>query len=129
VTPLLKGVSDKEVIALAEHFSKLPARSTAAEPENPQLMKQGTALAKKFRCGICHLADFSGQKQVPRLAGQREDYLVREMIAYRDNKRAGGDTQMAAALYGVKDAEISALAHYLARSQARPSGKPPARAR
>ena len=38
---------------------------------------------------------------MPRLAGQREDYLVAEMRAYRDDKRNGGDTIMAAALYGV----------------------------
>jgi cytochrome c553 len=37
------------------------------------------------------------------------------MLAYRDNKRSGGDTMMAAALYGVKDEEIRALAHFLAR--------------
>jgi cytochrome c553 len=37
------------------------------------------------------------------------------MLAYRDNRRAGGDTIMAAALYGVPDADIRALAHYLSR--------------
>ncbi len=37
------------------------------------------------------------------------------MIAYRDNQRSGGDTIMAAALYGVSDADIKALAHFLSR--------------
>jgi len=49
------------------------------------------------------------------LAGQREAYLDAEMRAYRDGKRAGGDTIMAAALYGVSDADIKALAHFLSR--------------
>ena len=64
---------------------------------------------------MCHLADFKGQKQVPRLAAQREDYLAAEMRAYRDSKRKGGDTIMAAALYGVSDADIDALAHFMSR--------------
>ena len=51
---------------------------------------------------------------MPRLAGQREDYLEAEMRAYRGNQRP--DTTMAAALYGVKDEEIKALAHFLSRS-------------
>ena len=55
-----------------------------------------------------------------RLAGQREEYLDSEMRAYRDNRRKGGDTIMAAALYGVTDADIRALAHFLARSSVRP---------
>jgi cytochrome c553 len=86
---------------------------------DPVLMKQGDELAKKLRCGVCHLSDFRGQNQMPRLAGQREEYLLSEMRAYRDNKRPGGDTQMSAVLYGVTDADISALAHLLARSTSR----------
>jgi cytochrome c553 len=37
------------------------------------------------------------------------------MKAYRDNKRTGTDTSMNAALYRVSDADIEALAHYLAQ--------------
>jgi cytochrome c553 len=114
--PLVKGMKDAEITRLAEHFSRLPARSMATGPTDPGLMKQGMARAKALRCGICHTADFGGQNQVPRLAGQREEYLDSEMRAYRDGERKGGDTIMAATLYGVSDAEIKALAHFLSRS-------------
>ncbi len=116
MAPLVKGMPDKEIVRLAEHFSKLPAKPMATGAVDRKLSQQAQQLAKKLRCGVCHLSDFSGQNQVPRLAGQREEYLDAEMRAYRDNKRQGGDTIMAAALYGVSDADISALAHYLARS-------------
>ena len=115
---VVKGMKDAEVIKLAEHFSKLPAKPMESAPADEALVKQGRAKAKELRCGICHLSDFSGQRQVPRLAAQRELYLEREMRAYRDGKRSGGDTIMAAALYGVSDADISALAHFLAREGA-----------
>ena len=113
--PLVKGMKDAEITRLAEHFSKLPAKPAAAGPADPKLTKQAMARAQALRCGVCHLPDFQGQNQVPRLAGQREEYLVAEMLAYRDNKRKGGDTIMAAALYGVSDADIKALAHFLSR--------------
>ena len=87
-------------------------------PPTRALVKTAQERAKALRCGICHLSDFSGQNQIPRLAGQREDYLAGEMRAYRDGKRSGGDTIMAAALYGVTDADIRALAHFLSRSSA-----------
>jgi cytochrome c553 len=89
----------------------------ATGPGDAALLKKGRSLAGKLRCGICHLSDFSGQNQVPRLAGQREEYLESEMRAYRDSRRRGGDTIMAAALYGVSDADIRALAHFLSRSR------------
>jgi cytochrome c553 len=114
--PVVKGLKDPELIKLAEHFSKLPAKGMESGAPNPALMKTGQERAKALRCGICHLSDFSGQNQVPRLAGQREAYLEGEMRAYRDGKRTGGDTIMAAALYGVGDADLKALAHFLSRS-------------
>jgi cytochrome c553 len=121
--PVVKGLKDPEIIKLAEHFSKLPAKSMETGKADAALVKRGTQRAKELRCGICHLADFSGQNQIPRLAGQREAYLEAEMRAYRDGKRTGGDTIMAAALYGVSDADIKSLAHYLSRSSVRSPGR------
>jgi cytochrome c553 len=65
-------------------------------------------------CGSCHLPDYRGQKHVPRLSNQREDYLVSTLLAYRDNRRTGTDTSMNGMMYQVTDGEIRALAHYLA---------------
>jgi len=121
--PVVKGMKDAEIVKLAEHFSKLPAKGMEGGAPDKSLMKTGQERAKALRCGICHLSDFRGQNQVPRLAGQRETYLAGEMRAYRDGKRSGGDTIMAAALYGVSDADIRALAHFLSRNS------PPAPAR
>jgi len=90
--PVVKGLKDAEIIKLAEHFSKLPAKSMEAGVLNKELAANGRSLSQKLRCGICHLADYSGQNQIPRLAGQREAYLEAEMRAYRDGKRTGGDT-------------------------------------
>lgn len=113
--PVVRGMKDPEIVALAGHFSKLPARSVETGPRDAALAARGAEVAKELRCGVCHLSDYRGQNQVPRLAGQREAYLEREMRAYRDNRRTGGDTIMAATLRGVADADLKALAHYLAR--------------
>jgi cytochrome c553 len=121
--PIVRGMKDPEIIQLAQHFSKLPAKGMESGNPDPALMKTGAEKANALRCGICHTADFGGQKQVPRLAAQRETYLEAEMRAYRDGKRAGGDTIMAATLYGVSDADIRALAHFLARSKAPASAR------
>jgi cytochrome c553 len=121
--PVVKGLKDPEIIKLAEHFSNQLAKGMETGAADPKLMKIGVERAKAQRCGICHLSDFSGQNQIPRLAGQREAYLETEMRAYRDGKRTGGDTIMAAALYGVSDADIKALAHFLSRSNARSPGR------
>lgn len=113
--PAVKGLSDREITRLAEHYAALPARPATHGAADPAQVGQAVALAEKLHCGSCHLPDFRGRAQIPRLAGQREDYLAASMLAYRDNRRTGGDTIMAGALYGVSDADIRALAHYLSR--------------
>jgi cytochrome c553 len=121
--PVVKGMKDPEVIRLAQHLSQQPAKVMETGAVDKALAQRGAQRAKELRCGICHLSDFSGQKQMPRLAGQREAYLEAEMRAYRDGRRTGGDTIMAATLYGVSDADIRALAHFLSRSSARSPGR------
>ena len=114
--PIVKGLSDPDIVSLAAHFSALPARPVAESPGEPEVMQRGMERAKALRCGVCHLSSFQGQNQVPRLAGQREDYLLSELRAYRDGLRQGGDTAMTAAVYGVPDPDLAALAHFLART-------------
>jgi len=111
---LLKGVKDPEIVALATHYSKLAPKAPEGAVDK-SLFERGKTVAAKSRCGSCHLPDYHGREQMPRLAGQREDFLAQTMSAYQQNKRSGGDTVMADALYGIAEAEIKALAHYLSR--------------
>lgn len=110
---VLKGYTDRDLEDVAAYFArqKPPA---AGRSTNGKLRARGEALAKARGCNGCHLDDYSGQKHVPRIAGQREDYLAIALKAYRDNKRTGTDTSMNDAMYQVSDADIAALAHFLA---------------
>jgi cytochrome c553 len=110
---MLDKVTDPDFFDIAAYYVRqAPAR--AATAADPKLHARGAGLAKSMGCGSCHLGDYSGQKQVPRLANQQEDYLAATLKAYRDNKRAGPDTSMNGIMYRVADGDIEALAHYLA---------------
>jgi cytochrome c553 len=110
---LLAGMSDETIIALAQHFAAQNPMPKAL-PVNQEKVRLGAATASKMLCGTCHLPDYAGQKQVPRLAGQDEAYLLQSMKQFRDNPGPGRDTIMAASLYGLSDADLTNLAHYLA---------------
>lgn len=111
---LLKGVPDRDIVALAVHFSKLKAKASD-EKSDQKLFNRGKDIAAKNRCASCHDTGFRGKEQMPRLAGQREEFLAEVMLQYRQNKRPGGDTLMSAALYGIPEADFKALAHYFSR--------------
>ena len=114
MTAAVQGLKDAEIQAIARYYASQKPAAPQGKPD-PALMKQGAALAKKLHCGSCHEADYRGREQMPRLAAQREEYLVAAMNDFRNYTRKGGDTVMAAALYGVSDADVKALAHYLSR--------------
>ena len=110
-----KGMKDAQISALARHFSTAPVRVVSPGARDAKLDARGRQLANAMHCGQCHLPDFRGRAQMPRLAGQREDYLVDTMKSYRDGKRTGADTTMSEVLYSLSDADIKALGHFLAR--------------
>lgn len=111
----LDGVSDTDIIALAKHFSSQTLIPLEIKRNDP-LYQRGAELSKKMLCGTCHLPDYRGRDQMPRLSGQREDYLLHSMRQFRNNEAVGRDTIMAASLYGISDADLIAMAHYLAQT-------------
>ena len=111
-----QGLKDEEILALAEAISKLPLKPQSVTLD-PARIARGSALIKSLRCNNCHLPSLLGREQIPRIVGQREDYLGQSLRQYRDNQRVGSDTSMAAAMYGVPNADVDALAHFLAAQQ------------
>ena len=113
MTALMKGFSDGDISDIAAYYAGETPPPNPARRER-ELYARGAALAKAMICGNCHGEDFRGQKHLPRLAGQREDYLIASLKAYRENKRTGIDTSMNELMYRVTDSDIEALAHFLA---------------
>jgi cytochrome c553 len=112
---MTKGLSDDDLRRMAEVISQLPLQLPVAEPPDPARLERARALIQQHRCNFCHNQDFSGEQNVPRLAGQREDYLVKSLREYKSNARRAYDASMADVLYPISDEQILDLAYFLAR--------------
>jgi cytochrome c553 len=115
MSEMLRGVSDDALRAMAEAIAKLPPPRPDPRPTDPLRAKRAQDLVAQHRCNFCHNPDYSGEENVPRLAGQREDYLLKALRGYKDNSRRGYDAQMADVIEPLTDADFLDLAHYLAR--------------
>ena len=111
---VLDNVPDTELTELATYYAGLKIAKPPAQKQ-AALYDKGETLSKDMRCGICHLPTYVGREQMPRLAGQREDYLLYTMRAMKANQAVGRDPIMIASLYGISDEDLRAIAHYLAR--------------
>lgn len=112
---MAKGLSDDDLRALSDALAKLPAPAPSAEAPDPARIERGRAAITRHRCNSCHNLDLSGRENVPRIAGQREDYLARTLREYKNNTRHGYDGVMAEVTGAVTEAEIADLAHTIAR--------------
>jgi cytochrome c553 len=111
---MMKDLSDDDLRGMANVIARLPPPVPAADPADPGRLERARALIQQHRCNFCHNQDFSGEQNVPRLAGQREDYLVKALREYKSNARRGYDASMADVMQPVSDADILDLAHFLA---------------
>jgi cytochrome c553 len=113
--PIVEQINNDDIRNLGAYFNSL-ARPKASKPDDdPDLSKKGAQAAVGRRCASCHTDTFAGTKAVARIAGQREEYLVKALHEYKSGARSGGGmAAMADVAYPLSDEEITALAHYLA---------------
>ena len=113
--PIAEQISNEDIRALGAYFASLTPPKASAADDNLDLSKKGAQAAAGRRCASCHTDTYAGTKAVARLAGQREEYLVKALHDYKSGVRSGGaGAAMTDVAYPLSDEEITALAHYLA---------------
>ena len=115
MTELTKGWTDADLQQAADFIATLPPLKPTADPVDPARLERARALLEQNHCNVCHRPDFSGQENVPRLAGQREDYLLKALREYKSGARHGYEPTMAEVLQPVDDAQVVEFAYYLSR--------------
>jgi cytochrome c553 len=113
--PVAEQISNEDIRSLGAYFASLPPPKPATPDDDPDLSKKGAQAAVGRRCASCHTDTYAGTKAVARLAGQREEYLVKALNDYKSGIRTGGaGAAMTDVAYPLSEEEITALAHYLA---------------
>ena len=112
---MTQALSNDDLRNMSDTIAKLPPPRPTDGPSEPARMEGARTLIEEHRCNYCHNRDYSGEENVPRLAGQREDYLVKALREYKNNVRRGYDASMADVLHAINDEQILDLAYFLAR--------------
>lgn len=110
-----KDMTDDDLRKFGDYFAKLAPPPPADHAADPATAERAQAVIAKNHCASCHNPDFSGREQMPRLAAQREDYLLKALRDYKTAQRPGYDATMDEVIRPITDADIVDLAHYLAR--------------
>src|SRR6202048_1740782 len=113
--PIVEQINNDDIRNLGAYFASLAPPKASKPDDNPDLSHKGAQAAAGRRCASCHTDTYAGTKAVARVAGQREDYLLKALHDYKSGLRSGGGmAAMAEVAYPLSEEEITALAHFLA---------------
>ena len=113
--PIVEQLNNEDIRNLGAYFASLTPPK-GPQDDNPDLSGKGKQAAAGRRCASCHTDSYAGTKAVARVAGQREEYLIKALHDYKSGVRSGGgQAAMADVAYPLSEEEITALAHYLSR--------------
>jgi cytochrome c553 len=110
---LAEPLSNADINDLGSYFAAQPP-APAGPPLPADKAAAGRALAERLLCTQCHGAELQGQQHIPRLAGQRADYLRVQLLGFKAQTRFDMDGNMTAAAQALTAADIETLATYLA---------------
>jgi len=107
------ALPEKDLRDIAEYFSaqKMPGAPFRIDPSSVATGKQK---AEELKCANCHMPEFSGKDDVPRLAGQVPEYLVAQMDAFRSGARLHGRGPMGDPARNANAQDSEFLGHFFA---------------
>ena len=109
---IAKTLDDKQIADLSKAF----ASKKWANPNpksNSAIQEEGKNLVRKGNCTRCHGSELEGTYNIPRLAGQRSQYLKTTLLQYK-NKERNNFPPMSSMLNRYSEEEIGVMAEYIA---------------
>jgi cytochrome c553 len=112
MSPMAANLSKEDMHALADYFSKQKAKPSEFKVEGAKVT-EGKKIADAALCTMCHLGGFAGQNEIPRVAGQHYEYIVKQLTDFRAKNRTNDAGNMTSVSKGLSDEDIDKLAQYI----------------
>src|SRR6266700_1466201 len=77
--PIIEQINNEDIRNLGAYFASLTPPKASQPDDDPDLSKKGAQAAAGRRCASCHTDNFAGTKAVARVAGQRQEYLLKAL--------------------------------------------------
>ena len=111
--PMAKNLSSEDMLALADYFSKQKSAPTGFKADAAKV-NAGAKKADEVLCTTCHSGGFSGQNEIPRVAGQHYAYIKKQLTDFKTRTRTNDAGNMTSVASTLSEADIENLAQYIA---------------
>ncbi|MEO8120080.1 MAG: c-type cytochrome [Rhodoferax sp.] len=112
MTPMALPLSRQDMIDIANYYAAQAAKPSSFKADEAK-SKLGRAKADETLCAMCHLGEFAGQNEIPKVAGQQYDYIVKQLRDFKERKRTNDAGNMTSVAQTLNDTDIENLGHYI----------------
>ncbi|MBB5507935.1 cytochrome c553 [Paraburkholderia sp. JPY681] len=112
MSPMAANLSAEDMQDLADYFAAQKPISVPFKADGASI-EAGSKKAAEVLCTMCHLGGFSGQNEIPRVAGQHYQYIVKQLQDFRSHTRTNDAGNMTSVTRNLTDDDIHHLAAYI----------------
>jgi cytochrome c553 len=112
MAPFVAKLSTRDMLDLAEYFAAQKPRPIAFKADAARVAR-GRKKAEEVLCTMCHLGGLAGQNEIPRVAGQHPEYVIKQLKAFKARTRTNDAGSMTSVAQTITEQDIEDLAHYI----------------
>ncbi len=112
MTTMVASLTDEDMHDLADFFASQAPNTTPYSADAAKIAA-GKKIAEEVQCITCHLRNFKGAGEIPRVARQQFAYTTKQLKDFRDGVRTNDNGVMAPMTKNLTDEQIQALARYV----------------
>ena len=112
MTAMAAPLSRQDMIDIGNYYAGQKAKPSTFKADEAKV-KLGRAKADEALCAMCHLGAFAGQNEIPRVAGQQYEYIVKQMRDFKARTRTNDAGNMTSVSQTLSEADIENLAHFI----------------
>jgi cytochrome c553 len=112
MAPIVAKLSTRDMLDLAAYFAAQKPKPIVFKADAARVAR-GRKKAEEVLCTMCHLGGFSGQNEIPRVAGQHPEYVIKQLKAFKARTRTNDAGSMTSVAQTITEQDIEDLAHYI----------------
>ncbi len=113
MSPMAKDLERQDMLDLAEYYAAQKPKPIPFKADGARV-ERGRKKVDEVLCTMCHLGGFKGQNEIPRIAGQWPEYIVKQLKDFKARTRTNDAGNMTAVAQTITAEDIVDLAHYIA---------------
>jgi cytochrome c553 len=113
MSPMAEPLSRQDMLDIAEYYAAQKPKPIAFKADGARVAR-GSKKAEEVLCTMCHLGGFKGQNEIPRVAGQWPEYIVKQLTDFKARTRTNDAGNMTSVAQTITPEDIVDLAHFIA---------------